>query len=57
MNCECGFRFSGPGEFRNCNVITFNGREVIICPHCGKKYEAKHDTEPKASEVPVKEVP
>lgn len=39
MNCECGFKFSGPGEFRNCGAfITDKGESGVICPECGKKY-------------------
>ncbi len=39
MNCECGFKFSGPGEFRNCGAfITEKGHSGIICPECGKRY-------------------
>lgn len=39
MNCECGFKFSGPDEFRNCEAfITENGRTGVICPECGTKY-------------------
>jgi hypothetical protein len=39
MICECGFKFSGPGEFRNCNAfITDKGKSGIICPVCNRKY-------------------
>jgi acetone carboxylase gamma subunit len=39
MKCECGFKFAGPGEFRNCNAfITSNGDSGIICPTCGNMY-------------------
>lgn len=39
MNCECGFKFSGPGEIRNCGAfITEKGHSGIICPECGKRY-------------------
>jgi hypothetical protein len=44
MKCECGFAFSGAGEFRNCNVqlVQFPDEEypvwVNICPECGKQY-------------------
>ena len=39
MKCNCGFQFSGPGEFRNCNVvITTEGKTVAVCPECGTKY-------------------
>jgi hypothetical protein len=39
MNCKCGFKFSGPGEFRNCEAfITKDGRSGIICPKCGIAY-------------------
>lgn len=39
MNCECGFRFSGPGEFRNCEAfINAKGEGGVICPKCGNAY-------------------
>ena len=39
MKCKCGFKFSGPGEFRNCSAfITDKGKSGSICPDCGKKY-------------------
>jgi len=39
MKCECGFRFSGVGEFRNCPAfITNKGESGVICPDCGRKY-------------------
>ena len=39
MKCDCGFQFSGPGEFRNCEAfITNDGKGGIICPDCDKKY-------------------
>ena len=37
--CECGFKFSGPGEFRNCDsYITSQGQHVLICPDCLKHW-------------------
>jgi len=46
MKCKCGFKFSGPGEFRNCNVELMDVGEVspvwiVICPKCGKKYRTE----------------
>ena len=39
MKCKCGFEFSGPGEFRNCEAfITSNGEGGIVCPNCGQCY-------------------
>lgn len=39
MKCSCGFKFSGPGEFRNCEAfITDKGKSGIVCPDCDKKY-------------------
>ena len=39
MKCKCGFKFSGAGEFRNCNAfITKDGKGGIICPNCNKTY-------------------
>jgi hypothetical protein len=35
MQYECGFQFSGPGEFRNCGAfVTPDGRSGVICPDC-----------------------
>jgi len=39
MNCSCGFKFSGPGEFRNCEAFVYKeGKSGIICPKCKKAY-------------------
>ena len=39
MKCNCGFRFSGPGEFRNCDAfITKEGKGGVTCPNCGRHY-------------------
>ena len=39
MKCKCGFKFAGPGEFRNCNAfVTDKGESGIICPDCGTAY-------------------
>lgn len=39
MKCSCGFKFAGPGEFRNCPVfVTKDGQSGIICPKCFKTY-------------------
>jgi hypothetical protein len=39
MKCTCGFKFSGPGEFRNCNAfITADEKSGIICPKCLRRY-------------------
>lgn len=38
MKCKCGFKFSGPGEFRNCEAFTINGRSGVICPECETNY-------------------
>jgi len=39
MKCKCGFQFSGPGEFRNCEAfITEKGKGGVICPKCGTAY-------------------
>ena len=39
MKCKCGFEFSKPGEFRNCEVfITSNNETIYVCPICGEKY-------------------
>lgn len=40
--CSCGFEFSGPGEFRNCEVYTDDkGNIIAICPRCKAKYSMK----------------
>ena len=37
--CQCGFKFAGPGEFRNCEAfINSNGQGGVICPKCGTAY-------------------
>jgi len=39
MKCKCGFKFSGPKEYRNCKVfITEEGDSVMICPDCDAHY-------------------
>ena len=39
MKCECGFQFSGAGEFRNCAAfVTKDGESGVICPKCGNQY-------------------
>jgi hypothetical protein len=39
MKCKCGFQFSGPGEYRNCEAfITKDGKGGVICPKCKKTY-------------------
>ena len=39
FTCKCGFEFSGPGEFRNCNAfVTSDGQSGIICPKCETAY-------------------
>jgi hypothetical protein len=39
MICKCGFRFSGAGEYRNCEAfITREGKSGVICPLCGQAY-------------------
>jgi len=41
INDECGFEFSGAGEFRNCNCyLDNNNKWISICPKCGKKYKS-----------------
>ena len=39
MICNCGFKFSGAGEIRNCPAfITSDGESGIVCPVCKKEY-------------------
>lgn len=40
MNCACGFRFSGPDEFRNCEAFKKDSQWYIVCPTCKKVYES-----------------
>jgi hypothetical protein len=54
MICDCGFKFSGPGEFRNCEAfVTVNGESGVICPICGKTYvDGKPSRNSKLEKVP-----
>jgi len=37
--CKCGFEFSGPGEFRNCEAfVTVDGMGGVLCPRCKRAY-------------------
>jgi len=39
MKCECGFKFAGAGEYRNCEAfITKEGKSGIVCPDCNNSY-------------------
>lgn len=39
MKCKCGFKFAGPGEFRNAEAfITKDGKSGFICPKCNQAY-------------------
>lgn len=39
MNCKCSFKFSGAGEFRNCEAfVTSKGESGITCPKCDTSY-------------------
>ena len=39
IECKCGFKFSGPGEFRNCEAfIITGGYSGITCPKCETHY-------------------
>ena len=39
LKCKCGFKFSGPGEFRNCNIEIVDGKTIIVCPQCDTRYK------------------
>jgi len=40
--CTCGFEFSGPGEFRNCEIyVDKDGNTIAVCPKCEEKYIIK----------------
>ena len=42
--CKCGFKFSNPGEFRNCEAfITDKGESGIICSECNTAYVDKRE--------------
>lgn len=46
MNCKCGFKFSEPGEFRNCEAfITNEGEGGFICPKCSRAYVGKREVQ------------
>ena len=54
MTCKCGFKFAGPGEFRNCPAfVTNDGKSGVTCPTCGISYmdgqEVKIDPAPPES--------
>ncbi len=36
--CDCGFRFAGPGEYRNCEAVRTEHGWFVVCPECGSKY-------------------
>ncbi len=37
--CECGFKFAGAGEFRNCDAfITKDGKSGVVCPVCNNAF-------------------
>lgn len=39
MKCVCGFKFAGPGEFRNCVVfVTVEGKSGVVCPKCKRTF-------------------
>jgi len=39
--CECGFKFAGPGEFRNCEAYLDDDNQWwVICPKCGQIYKS-----------------
>ena len=41
MKCKCGFKFAGPGEYRNCDAYRDkDGQWWIVCPQCGREYRS-----------------
>jgi hypothetical protein len=51
MKCKCGFKFSGPGEYRNCQAfVNENGKSGIICPDCRTAYVEGSEVELKGSD-------
>ena len=40
--CKCGFKFSKPGEYRNCDsFIDTEGESWVICPKCKAQYKTQ----------------
>jgi len=41
LMCECGFKFAGPGEYRNCEAyLDKDDQWWIVCPKCGMEYHS-----------------
>lgn len=41
MECECGFKFAEPDDYRNCEAfLDENGQWWVRCPECGKEYKS-----------------
>ena len=38
MECKCGFKFAGAGEYRNCEAFILHGKGGVICPKCNTYY-------------------
>lgn len=69
MKCSCGFVFSGPGQFRNCEAfITDKGDSGVTCPECQasyvngeeiriarEPYDEEREAQEKATYMPKKE--
>jgi len=53
VKCECGFKFPGSGEIRNCDAfINCAGKSGVICPECGIHYiSGSKVVSPKSQEV------
>ena len=39
--CECGFKFSQLGEFRNCDShMDKKNQWWLVCPECGRHFKS-----------------
>ncbi len=39
--CACGFRFAGPGQFRNCTAYQDRSMQWwVVCPECKLEYKS-----------------
>jgi len=52
MKCECGFNFTGKGEYRKTEeFLTLTGKIGIICPVCRNAYVNGNKVELKKPEI------
>jgi len=56
MTCKCGFKFSEPGEFRNCQAfITAQWESGVVCPDCGRNYVSGFEVRVDEDQAPRRE--